>query len=448
MRDTVDWSRLTHAYGTAEDVPEHIAALRSDDEDVRHEALGELFNSIVHQGTRYPASAYAVPPLLELMADPTVPDRAFIGQLLALIAIGGDEAWLPETLPVDELRLESIGGEEAMARVLNSGWEGLSVDDQAKVDALAEERAYDAVAAGLPLLRRLAAQPAAVAVVTERAEAAAATIGADAAAAAEAAAAAQAAGAGGGLPPAAAGPLGALPPAGASPLGALADDDGVALVSAYTIGWFPDVDPDASVAALDALAAVGDEPETAVAVVAAGLLGTAGSEPMAHRALHDPRPVVRWAGAVASAKLYGPAAGPQVAAELLHWAGGGSAPDVRMPYLDGDLAGYAALALRQLGPALDADAFNAFLARLPQTEASPALTIAGEALRLACPYGPITANTPFTKLDDRQQRLAQVLAASPRTWLYDEHRFANFSMLLGEYGFPDELEAMRRFITP
>ncbi|MFI5957910.1 hypothetical protein [Cryptosporangium sp. NPDC051539] len=443
MTHSVDWSRLTHAYGSAEDVPRHVAALRSDDADVRDEALGALFSSVVHQGTRYPASAYAVPLLLDLMGDPTVPDRAFIGQLLAMIAIGGDEAWLPETLPVDELRLQSIGGEDAMARVLRSGWDGLSIDDQAKVDALAEERAYDAVAAGLPLLRRLATRPAAVAVAAGKAEAAAAALGADASAAA-ASAAAVAEGATGSTGITAA----ALPPAGSTPMGALPDDDGVALVAAYTIGWFPDADPDASLVTLDALAAVGDEAETAVAVVAAGLLGASGSESMALRALTEARPVVRWAGAIALAKLRGPAAGPDVAAELLHWAGGGSAPDVRMPYLNGDLAGYAALALRQLGPAVDADAFNAFLARLPQVQASPALTVAGEALRLACPHGPVFANTPFTALEGRQQRLAQVLAASPRTWLYDELPFGNFAMLLGEYGFPDSHDAMRQYVSP
>ncbi|MFG1926237.1 hypothetical protein [Cryptosporangium sp. NPDC048952] len=408
MPSTVDWSSLTHAYGTAEDVPRNIAALRSDDAEVRYEALGELFNSIVHQGTRYPASAYAVPLLLDLLADPSVPDRAFIGQLVALIAIGGDEAWLPELLPIEDLRLEAIGGEEVMARLLREGWDGLSIDEAAKVDALAEERAYDAVAAGLPLLRRLAARPAAVAFAAE----------------------------------------GPNVLAGATPLGALPDDDGVALVAAYTIGWFPDDDPDVSLAALDALAAVGDEAETAAAVVAAGLLGAAGSERMAARALVDERPVVRWAGAIAAAKLDGPRSGDRVAAELLHWAGGGSAPDVRMPYLDGDLAGYAALALRQLGREHDTAAFNAFLARLPQVQGSPALTIAGEALRLACPHGPVHEGTSFAELDDRQQRLAQVLAAAPGPWLWDDTRFGNFSMLLGEYGFPDSPEAMREFVSP
>ncbi|WP_157018343.1 hypothetical protein [Cryptosporangium arvum] len=408
MTDVVDWSRLTHAYGSAEDVPSTIAALRSDDDDVRYQALGDLFSSIVHQGTRYPASAYAVPPLLELLADPSVPDRAFIGQLVALIAIGGDEAWLPETLPIEDLRVESIGGEDAMARVLREGWDGLSIDDQAKVDALAEERAYEAVAAGLPLLRRLAVRPAAVA---------------------EAAA-------------------GDRVLVGATPLGALPADDGVALIAAYTLGWFPDSEPELSLAVLDALAAVGDEAETAVAVVAAGLLGAAGAERMAARALVDARPVVRWAGAVAAAKLDGPRADPRVAPELLHWAGGGSAPDVRMPYLDGDLAGYAALALRQLGREHDVAAFNAFLARLPQVEASPALTIAGEALRLACPHGPIADGTPFGELDDRQQRLAQVLAAAPGPWLWDGNRFGNFAMLLGEYGFPDSHEEMRSYVSP
>ncbi|MCW3814678.1 hypothetical protein ONA91_09445 [Micromonospora sp. DR5-3] len=64
--DEIDWTRLTHAYGTAEDVPDLLRALASDDEDEVEEALSEIIGSIFHQGTVYSATVPAVPILVEL----------------------------------------------------------------------------------------------------------------------------------------------------------------------------------------------------------------------------------------------------------------------------------------------------------------------------------------------------------------------------------------------
>lgn len=59
--DAVPWHTLTHAYGSAEDVPELIRALYQDDEATAGEAIYELYGNIHHQGTVYQASAPAVP---------------------------------------------------------------------------------------------------------------------------------------------------------------------------------------------------------------------------------------------------------------------------------------------------------------------------------------------------------------------------------------------------
>ena len=40
--DGVDWSRLRHAYGSAEDLPGLILAMRAPDPDDRAEAMEEL----------------------------------------------------------------------------------------------------------------------------------------------------------------------------------------------------------------------------------------------------------------------------------------------------------------------------------------------------------------------------------------------------------------------
>ncbi|MGW0567521.1 HEAT repeat domain-containing protein [Streptomyces tauricus] len=59
--DGVDWAGLSHAYGSAEDVPGQIRALYGDDEAAREKAFDGLFNNIFHQGSRYQASPVAVP---------------------------------------------------------------------------------------------------------------------------------------------------------------------------------------------------------------------------------------------------------------------------------------------------------------------------------------------------------------------------------------------------
>src|ERR1700722_12054016 len=56
----VDWADLTHAYGSAQDVPDLLRTQLSKDQAVRGDAMGELFNTVKHQGSGYEASAYCV----------------------------------------------------------------------------------------------------------------------------------------------------------------------------------------------------------------------------------------------------------------------------------------------------------------------------------------------------------------------------------------------------
>jgi hypothetical protein len=86
--EDVPWSTLTHAYGPASDVPELLMGLVSADVEAREHALHELFGSIWHQGTVYEATAYAVPFLARIAADPEQSGRASVVQLLAAIAGG------------------------------------------------------------------------------------------------------------------------------------------------------------------------------------------------------------------------------------------------------------------------------------------------------------------------------------------------------------------------
>ncbi len=84
----IDWSSLEHAYGSAENVPGLLVALESDDPKVRKNAYYELFGNIVHQGTIYSSTAYAVPFLFELLDSPSTQNKDYLITLLASVASG------------------------------------------------------------------------------------------------------------------------------------------------------------------------------------------------------------------------------------------------------------------------------------------------------------------------------------------------------------------------
>lgn len=86
--DSVNWSELSHAYGPASDVPGLIRNLLSDDVSVRDEACWQLWGNIIHQGTVYEATAWAVPFFLELLDSPKVHHKPQILELLAALGSG------------------------------------------------------------------------------------------------------------------------------------------------------------------------------------------------------------------------------------------------------------------------------------------------------------------------------------------------------------------------
>ncbi|MGZ9935789.1 HEAT repeat domain-containing protein [Streptomyces sp. NC-S4] len=66
--DAHPWSTVNHAYGPAEDLPGLLRTFAAGGEDAE-EALGELYGSIVHQGTVYAASVDAAPYLARIAAS-------------------------------------------------------------------------------------------------------------------------------------------------------------------------------------------------------------------------------------------------------------------------------------------------------------------------------------------------------------------------------------------
>lgn len=235
-------------------------------------------------------------------------------------------------------------------------------------------------------------------------------------------------------------------------------DPAVRRMAAYALGWFPsaglaglrdaaaDDEPAVAATALIALGLLGaaepaGDARDRAAATALGLLGVAGPA-------GDSREVVTGAAAIALARLQGRDAGPEVAAELLRRAAGATRTEV--PYLGGDLSGYAALSLRLvLGEESD-EAFDVLLTRLaaiPALEAPPAtadaLPVAAEALRRAFPDGPVPPGTPFDDLTERQKRVVRALAAAPSVW-----QPGDFIWLVGGYGLPNDVGRMLAYAGP
>lgn len=86
--EQVDWPHLTHAYGPADDVPALIEALTSVEDEEQEEALEELMNCLVHQGSVVEATAYAVPFLIDLLQHQHIHHKERILELLFAISCG------------------------------------------------------------------------------------------------------------------------------------------------------------------------------------------------------------------------------------------------------------------------------------------------------------------------------------------------------------------------
>jgi hypothetical protein len=80
----IPWRDLSHAYGSAEDVPGLLRDIASGDAEAVGNAVGGLFGNIWHQGSVYPATEYAVPFLARMAAAGLA--SCDLAQLLGCIA--------------------------------------------------------------------------------------------------------------------------------------------------------------------------------------------------------------------------------------------------------------------------------------------------------------------------------------------------------------------------
>ena len=82
----IDWSTMSHAYGTAEEVPDLLVAMASDDKEARDKAFSRFYGAVHHQGDVYACTMAAVPFLVELAEAEHSPARAAYVRLLASIS--------------------------------------------------------------------------------------------------------------------------------------------------------------------------------------------------------------------------------------------------------------------------------------------------------------------------------------------------------------------------
>ena len=104
--NSIPWSKLKHAYGTAENVPVAIQNLLGKKREIREEAFENLSTSIIHQGTVYQATPYTIPFFYELLASDEVKNRENIIILLIQIALGSTTPYLLDGLDIQKVRKE------------------------------------------------------------------------------------------------------------------------------------------------------------------------------------------------------------------------------------------------------------------------------------------------------------------------------------------------------
>jgi hypothetical protein len=373
----VPWADLTHAYGSAADIPDLIRGLTSPDGEVRKSSRLRLWSSIFHQGTRWEASSYAVPFLLELAADASVADRREILDLLVHLAVGYQGLWLRHGFQREEVRRE----QEALD----------SEGNEWKVDLV---NVHDAVLAHAPRLIELAEHD---------------------------------------------------------------PDTGVRRAAVYALAFLPG----AAECSLRALARViareGDETGLANAVLAEGLLAGGRDHrepqldgpPLATLA-SDPRPLVRYAGASALARVSAAAGAVDPTAVDALIGVLAEHPDALagsgLAWNDGDLASLGWIVIEATVPVFGIELVERAATTLRSLDGSRAVTLTQVLLSRLFPYGVSPPPQRASRLTPEQRVLVATLASEPMIWTERGMRSGNFSLMLTGHGLPGDAGSMQRYL--
>jgi hypothetical protein len=160
--DEVDWTKVSHAYGPATDVPELLRALVDPDTtDAEHARVRHaLYGNLIHQGTVWSASSKAVPFFVEIVMDDSlaIEIRRFALRYLCDLTIGEE---------IDELvNLGEFDPDEYFANARDPGtWreeDRLREEDEEALEQMVRVWAkdcYEAAEANLPRLLPLLEGP-------------------------------------------------------------------------------------------------------------------------------------------------------------------------------------------------------------------------------------------------------------------------------------------------
>ncbi|TXS37227.1 hypothetical protein [Streptomyces sp. OR43] len=102
-----DWSRLNHAYGTAQDIPGLLDAMSPDPQDA---GWGALWSRLCHQGTVYSAGYAALPALAAMARQWSAAERSaplcLAGAIVASVdrPDNGEDPYLSRSAATAELR--------------------------------------------------------------------------------------------------------------------------------------------------------------------------------------------------------------------------------------------------------------------------------------------------------------------------------------------------------
>jgi hypothetical protein len=85
--ESMDWSKLYHAYGRATDTPDHLRAFVTGNTKSRENAIEHLWSAIIHQGTPYTATGPAALVIAGLLSDERLdyPDESIRADLLSFL---------------------------------------------------------------------------------------------------------------------------------------------------------------------------------------------------------------------------------------------------------------------------------------------------------------------------------------------------------------------------
>lgn len=389
--DDIDWASMNHAYGSAEDVPGLLRDLASENDDDRDYAMYELYGNIFHQGTRYEATAPAVPFLLELLGQPDYPGHTDILYFLSSLVTGYGEAYLPDGF------MPEIAGMRAELARLRARPEEERAEDETDSLGWGSDQDWlrwivnitDEVRRGAPRIIRHLGN----------------------------------------------------------------DDEKVRIAATYLLSWLPEDydlfapslwdlvqnDPSDHVRA-DALIAL---------AVAADEAAFAEYVPTIETLLADGEPILQFASAIAlgtrtSDEL--PDAVIQVLLETIAAEGEDEdeeGPAWYIPWYDGEPGAYAAEVLRFV-PDDHADrvarAVGSALSGMDTLQAASAAT---SAIVMLFPEG---YAGEAEDLEPLQREFLQKLASTRNPWFLGDSPFANFGLTMGDFGLPPSMEELQEWL--